>query len=691
MKTRDRVSARPVVLTLLSSVLAAALAAQTPPPQDTPPPRQVFRTEANLVRVDVHVLKDGKPVTDLKVDDFELREDGVRQKIESLEYVRVDAPQSAVTVNPGSTAAGFDLAADPRNRVFLLFLDTYHVLPENSVQTPMPLVRLIDSLIGPADLIGLMMPEMDFRDLLLARRTEVVRNGLLERNRWGRKLRGCNDVHNLDQIEKMYTVCFPPQAGERCEISAIAWELIHRRRESFTLGVLRELVQSIGARREARTHIITVSEGWRLARPNDTLANIGASRPPQIRIGPGGRLGTQDPGSYNVDMDQCARHLRAAANLDNQRTYQDLIDDANRNNASFYVVDAGGLRVAEPRSPITRPGDLGMSGVESLMVLAENTDGNAIVRTNDIGGALQRVVDDLSGYYLMAYYSSNTRSDGSYRSIRVKVGRPGADVRARKGYRAWSAAELKSMSEGRAAAATAAAVRADPAVADRTAALGRLSRLAPATTLFLHATLDAARSELYVTGELSSAAARTPDWRQGGDAQIMVSGPDGSPAGSGRATIAQGGRSFLARLPVTKAASGAYEIAVRLRPAAGSTPLLETTQAPITTAGIGEAIAYRSADRQQPVASFFWWRTEIARFEAPVAADAASPAARILDRAGNPMAVPVNAAIRDDAGGKWLTADLKLAPLSPGDYTVELTVGRGGTTVRRFVPLRVER
>ncbi len=675
-------------LALLASVAAVVLSAQTAPPQEPAAKRQVFRTEANLVRVDVHVLKDGKPITDLRAADFELLEDGVAQKIDQFEYIRVDAPQSAPAVNPSSTAAALELAADPRNRVFVLFLDAFHVLEENSMQTPMPLVRLIDSLIGPSDLIGLMMPQMDFRDLILGRNTDVLRNGLLQERRWGTKLRDCNDVQHLDPIEKMYTVCYPSTG--QCAISAIAWQLIHRRREAFTFGVLRELVQSIGARREARTHMVLVSEGWPLVRESNALSSIGAKNPPQVRIGPGGRLGTKNPNAYNVDTDECDRHLRAAAALDNQRTYQDLIDDANRNNVSFYTVDPGGLRVDEPRSPVRRPGDLGMSHVETLQTLSANTDGNAIVRTNDVAGALQRVVDDISGYYLLAYYSTNTKSDGGYRTIRVKVTRPGVEVRARKGYRAWTAADLKAMNEARAAAAATPAPR-DPATVDRTEALGRLARIAPSTAFFLHASFDAARSELHVTGELSAAAAKATEWRQGADAQILVTGPQGTAAGTGRATIGPGGRSFLARVPVMGATSGDYEISVRLRPAAGAAPLLETTRAAIGASPIGEPIAFRSADRQNPVASFFWWRTEVARFEAPVAPAATSPAARILDRAGNPMAVPVNAAIRDENGSRWLVADLRLAPLSPGDYTIELTVDAGGSSARRFVPLRVER
>jgi VWFA-related protein len=678
------VSRHAAVFSVAAAALGVALTAhqgqQTPPPADQQRP-PVFRTEANLVRVDIHVLKDGGPVPDLEEDDFEILEDGVRQKIASLEFVRVEPPGSRIPTEPGSTAAAMDLASDPRNRVFILFLDTYHVTQENSVQTPMALVRMIDSLIGPNDLIGLMTPEMSVRDLILARKTDVLRSGLLQTPRWGRMIEDCRARGTLDQTEMMYTVCYPADDA-RCDLSPTALFLIRRRREAATLGLMSELVRYIGSTREARTGFIVVTEGWSLFQPSQALANAGARTPPQIRIGPGGRLGTKDPGNLNVDKDECAKHLRAAADVDHYRKFRDLIDEANRNNASFYLVDAGGLRTGMG-SINAGPGSLNPRGnVETLQTLAENTDGNAIVHTNDIKGGLLRVVDDLSGYYLASYYSSNTKSDGAYRTIKVKVNRPGVEVRARKGYKAWTAAEARAISEARATVAA----PVDPGVVERGHALARLARLKPDTPFYVHAIVDAAHSEMHVVGELAGGAARGPEWRQGGEATILINGPDGSPAGSGRATIAQGGRAFLARIPIGKGGTGAYDVSVRLKAAATGASVVQSFQ-PARTDGLSEPIAFRSATRQDPVATFLWWRTENARFEALLSPDAPVPAGRLLDQAGKAMPVPVDVIVKEEGAARWAVATLRLAPLSPGDYLVELTSG----TTHRFIPLRVER
>jgi len=78
---------------------------------------------------------------------------------------------------------------------------------------------------------------------------------------------------------------------------------------------------------------------------------------------------------------------------------------------------------------------------ESLISLAEETGGMAIVRTNDIAGGMTRIEQDTSRYYVLGYQSDPSRAPGKFRSIEVKVKRPGLKVRARRGY---VPADLKS-------------------------------------------------------------------------------------------------------------------------------------------------------------------------------------------------------------------------------------------------------
>jgi hypothetical protein len=78
---------------------------------------------------------------------------------------------------------------------------------------------------------------------------------------------------------------------------------------------------------------------------------------------------------------------------------------------------------------------------DSLRTLSEETGGFAIVNKNDYREAFSRVLQDSSSYYVLGYYPTNDKRDGRFRSVQVKVLKPGLTVRARKGYTAPRKAE----------------------------------------------------------------------------------------------------------------------------------------------------------------------------------------------------------------------------------------------------------
>ena len=80
--------------------------------------------------------------------------------------------------------------------------------------------------------------------------------------------------------------------------------------------------------------------------------------------------------------------------------------------------------------------------MDTLRILADETDGRAIVNTNDLDRGLRQIVRDSSAYYLLGYTSAVT-TDGKFHKINVRVKRPGLQVRARPGYLALSAAEAE--------------------------------------------------------------------------------------------------------------------------------------------------------------------------------------------------------------------------------------------------------
>ena len=82
------------------------------------------------------------------------------------------------------------------------------------------------------------------------------------------------------------------------------------------------------------------------------------------------------------------------------------------------------------------------ASMDLLRTLAENTDGRAIVNRNDLGTAMKQIIRDASAYYLVGY-TTQAPSDGKFHEIKVRVKRPGVQVRSRKGFWAYSADELK--------------------------------------------------------------------------------------------------------------------------------------------------------------------------------------------------------------------------------------------------------
>jgi VWFA-related protein len=459
---------------LVALVVISASAAQAPQnPQRPPPqaPRQVpqqppFKSQVNLVRVDVYATANGTPVQDLTAADFEILEDGKPQKIDSFEHVSI-RPALTEPVDPNSTRSALREVADPHRRVFVVYLDIEHVDVGGSHNIREPLIDLMTRVLGPDDLVGIMTPEMSPDQITFGRRTEVIEDGLRNGWAWGRR-----NTILLDDKEKEYDACFPPIECGEASPSKLAQALIHRRREKMVLDSLQDLVRYMSAVREGRTAVIAVSDGWVLFRPDQSLTVLRKTcdglqepvpgQPPPIGVPPGGGGVTTKPNSnspYGRTQYQCDIDRMALAEMDDERYFRDIMGEANRANVSFYPLDPRGLVVFDspigPEQPPPPSQDLAnlRSRQESLRTLAVNTDGQAFLDSNNLAAQARRIADDLTSYYLIGYYSTNAKPDGKFRTITVKSRRPGVEIRARRGYRAATAEELAAATKAAAAPA----------------------------------------------------------------------------------------------------------------------------------------------------------------------------------------------------------------------------------------------
>jgi len=657
-------------------------------------PRPTFRTEANYVRVDVFPTRDGQPVPDLRQDEFEVLDEGVPQTIQQFEriVIRGNVPQE-LRREPNNVAESRAMLEDARARVFVLFLDAAHVAPASSRTIRKPLVDALDDLIGPDDLVGVMTPDMSAADVTFARKTTTIQ-GILDRYWWGDRDR----LKSEDPAEEQYTLCYPPPPGSNLFTSLLAQEMIDRRREKMTLDALGDLVRFVRGVREERKAILVITEGWRLFRPSDALMSDpsgGVPGNPPIGIDPRtGKLTTRDPvnpfGGLKSDCDRVRMRLSQA---DDEQQFLRLLDEANRANASFYPVDPRGLTVFDSPIGPDRPPPIEVDASRlrarqtSLRTLAEATDGLALVNTNQIAAGLKRIVTDLSSYYLLGYYSSNVKMDGRFHRITVRVKRPGVQVRARRGYLAPTETELRALPSNTSGApadsASAAAAAETRAIETALGSLGGFSRELPLRVQVAAGWKPNNVAGVWAIGELGTGA----DWKAGGDADVTLTTSGGATVATGRARIEPGARSFrVALTPSTPLASGEYVVRVRVR---GVTPEgipatdVVGMQLPASPEATGAQYVRRgpsTGNKEVATADLRFRRSEQLRVDVPTTVANPPPAARLLDRTGKPMAIPVTAAVRDETDGSlWVTAQLALAPLAVGDYIIELTTGADGS------------
>jgi VWFA-related protein len=638
--------------------------------------------------VDVYPTRNGQPVQDLRAEDFELLENGAPQQIQAFEHiVLTPAGAQSTRVEPNSVREAEQMASEARNRVFVIFLDVPHVAVEGSHAIKAPLIKLMDRVLAADDLVAVMTPDMAASHITLARKTEAIAKMLEDNWTWGHRF----SIRPMDDRELEYESCYPNPAQK-----ALVAEMIERRRERMVLDALRDLVHYLGTIREERKAILTVSSGWALYRPQPGLTKL--------------RGGDQVPGNDPIGVDEfgklrvgserrregepesrtsCDRERMYLASIDDEDYFRLILDEANRNNASFYPIDPRGLAAFDfPLGPAAPP-PLAVdhaslrTRLENLRTLADATDGLAVLDTNDLDRGLRRIADDLTSYYLLGYYSTNTSLDGGYRKITVKVTRPGVDVRARRGYRAATAEEVN-------ASRAAAAAPVPEAAKAAAAALATLGRLRPDQRFSVHAVPvengAGATPALWIAGEVLPAAR---EFGAGGTVAIDISG---AASGTATATLERGERAFLVKVPIASR-DAPIEIRARATASGGGEPYTERVR--LEPESVQPLIFRRgpaTGNRQQPAADLRFSRTERVHFELPIPAAATPAAGRLLDRNAQPLQVPVQVADRRDEDGRhWLTADATLSALGAGDYVVEVAYQDAGTERRVLTAIRVTR
>ena len=452
--TRGRAAVFVVFLAALTQLRPSAQSQSQS--QSRPAERQSFSSTATAILVDV-VVRDrkGHPVTDLSAGDFQISEDGVLQKVDSFTRVshgsgigidvawRSSASTVAVTgagasaspsmseAEAATTALVFDhLSAESLRLAQKATLEYVPMTGESSARVAVfatdPGVRVIQS--------------------YTTDRTRI-RQGIEKVMASGTSTEE-QKAQRLDElIDRRRELSTQTQSAEASAASALG-------------GAATRVASEVGAR---ETELQLLQTELNMIRSFDYLDRGHRGYDTSLTLLSIIETLAYTPGRKTIVFFSEGLPVTPAlsAKLDA------VIDAANRANVTTYAIDAKGLRsksvLANARKEMesfseerlgqvttgidrsNQPLTMGMERVEDtlkldsrtgLSRLAEETGGFLVDETNDLSSAFRRIDEDNQFHYLLTYSPSNPELDGKFRSIQVKVKRPGTQVFARKGYRA---------------------------------------------------------------------------------------------------------------------------------------------------------------------------------------------------------------------------------------------------------------
>jgi VWFA-related protein len=405
MGSTRRVSSA-ALFAILGCAAGAIVAGQTPAPNGAQQP--TFKATVEYVEVDAIVAdRQGNFVRDLKKEDFQVLEDGKPQNIATFSVVdipveRYDRPLFAADpIEP-------DVRTNERpfdGRVYVMVIDDLHTLFGRGARVKVAAKEFIQKHLGANDLMAVVHTagptdanqEFTNNKRLLQQAVDRVS---------GQKVQSAT----LGKTQEYYNTRDQRQAGDPLNDPDDAERAFKARSTLATLKSVSDWFANVRGRRKA---ILFVSEGIDYD-INDMIPANGST------------------------------HNSASTILDDTR---ELIAAATKANVAIYGIDPRGLTdLSDESITLTNfPDDtslgIGSSSLQnevrlsqdSLRTISDETGGFAVVNRNQFADAYDRIVNDNSSYYVLAYYPP-TDKPGKFHKIDVRVTRPGLTVRARRGY-----------------------------------------------------------------------------------------------------------------------------------------------------------------------------------------------------------------------------------------------------------------
>jgi VWFA-related protein len=402
--------------------LAAAICAQTPTP--TPLPAEdddIVKISTTLIQIDVTVTgKNGKIITDLKPEDFEIYENGEKQDISNFSFIsniktaESSAPKKAE--KPDKNAVPIptgQLKAEQVRRTVALVVDDLSLSFESTYYVQRALRKFVNEQMQTGDLAAIIRTGAGIGALQQFTSDKRQLLAAIEKIRWNPA--GTGNVGAFSPFRSSPNDATNSTGNEDAEEQSENGETeFNNFRESvFAIGTLGAVKFIINGMKDlpGRKSVMLLSDGFQIV---ERQAN----------------------GS-----------LQSSRILESLRR---LIDTANRASVVIYTMDARGLQTvgltaeddvsgkssAQIEQSLTERRDKLFDTQSGLIYLAKETGGLAIYNNNDLSGGIEKMLDDQS-YYLIGYQPDAETFDPAkrrYNKLVVKVKRDGARVRYRSGF-----------------------------------------------------------------------------------------------------------------------------------------------------------------------------------------------------------------------------------------------------------------
>jgi VWFA-related protein len=373
------------------------------------PQQPVFRVGVDVTQLDVSVLgKDRKPIRGLAAADFSVTESGKAQTVVGVSEIALpgpdDLPAAWLHLVPADVETNFlgDRLRDSRLVVIVMDDAVVPFDDESAIDAARAVGRTAVSRLGP----------LDIASVVYTRAAGFSQDFTADHDKLLQAIEAFQPRPPVD-------VPFPPPGG-------FATEGDMQRHDEANRWSRCEMM------RPSVPTLLAVTRG---------VAGITERRKTVIYISTGEPVAVNASDCISIDA-------------------RELFSVAQRANVNIYAIDPSGLHALEvPWSGFGRNGrpgrgagpalQRGGANLDFLSIVSENTGGTAVVNTTDFDDGLDRIFEENGSYYLLGYQSTNQERDGKFRRIDVHVNRPGATVRARRGYYGPTATKPSADAAGR--------------------------------------------------------------------------------------------------------------------------------------------------------------------------------------------------------------------------------------------------